>query len=86
MSELSLMFYMHYLKKPSPPKKNLTAQKMKLPLKISSVNVIRKLWIWSHLLKKSFMENFIFCAISLHQKDVDRTLRNIEVEELCNIS
>ena len=21
------------------------------------------LWIWSHLLKKSFMENFIFCAV-----------------------
>ena len=24
----------------------------------------RKLWIWSHLLKKSLMENFIFCALS----------------------
>ena len=24
----------------------------------------RKLWIWSHLLKKSLMENFIFCAVS----------------------
>ena len=23
----------------------------------------RKLRIWSHLLKKSFMENFIFCAV-----------------------
>ena len=23
----------------------------------------RKLWIWSHLLKKSLMENFIFCAV-----------------------
>ena len=23
----------------------------------------RKLWIWSHLLKKSSMENFIFCAV-----------------------
>ena len=22
-----------------------------------------KLWIWSHLLNKSFMENFIFCAV-----------------------
>ena len=21
------------------------------------------LWIWPHLLKKSFMENFIFCAV-----------------------
>ena len=25
----------------------------------------RKLWIWSHLLKKSVMENFIFCAVTL---------------------
>ena len=23
----------------------------------------RKLWIWSHLLKKSLMENFNFCAV-----------------------
>ena len=23
----------------------------------------RKLWIWSHLLKKSVMENLIFCAV-----------------------
>ena len=39
------------------------------------------LWIWSHLLKKSFMENFIFCTviddkictinvIFLHKKDI----------------
>ena len=25
--------------------------------------IIRKLWIWSHLLKKSSMENFVFCAV-----------------------
>ena len=24
-----------------------------------------KLWIWSHLLKKSLMENFIFCAVHI---------------------
>ena len=24
--------------------------------------------IWSHLLKKSLMENFIFCAVQHHQK------------------
>ena len=24
------------------------------------------MWIWSHLLKKSIMENFIFCAVTLH--------------------
>ena len=28
----------------------------------------RKLRIWSHLLKKSLMENFIFCAVDLPTK------------------
>ena len=36
-----------------------TAQKMKFSIRISSLNVT-KLQIWSHLLKKSIMENFIF--------------------------
>ena len=38
-------------------------KKWSFPFRISSVNVTkkrRKLRIWSHLLKKSFMENFIF--------------------------
>ena len=25
----------------------------------------RKLWIWSHLLKKPLMENFIFCVVTI---------------------
>ena len=28
------------------------------------VFILRKLRIWSHLLQKSLMENFIFCAVS----------------------
>ena len=32
------------------------------PLRISSVNCSRKLRIWSHLLKKSLIENFILSA------------------------
>ena len=47
-------------------KKCLTAQKMKFSIKdfFSKCNQIRSfLWIWSHLLKKSLMENFIFCAV-----------------------
>ena len=43
-----------------------TAQKMKLFVKefFSKYDQIRrKLRIWSHLLKKSLMENFIFCAV-----------------------
>ena len=43
-----------------------TAQKMKFSIKdfFSKCDQIRrKLQIWSHLLKKTLMENFIFCAI-----------------------
>ena len=43
-----------------------TAQKMKFSIKdfFSKCDQIRSfLGIWSHLLKKSLMENFIFCAV-----------------------
>ena len=43
-----------------------TAQKMKFSIEdfFSKCDQIRrKLWIWSHILKKSLMENFIFCAV-----------------------
>ena len=45
-----------------------TAQKMKFSSKgfFSKCDQIRSyLRIWSHLLKKSIMENFIFCAMLL---------------------
>ena len=44
----------------------LTAQKLTFFIKsfFSKFDQIRSfLWIWSHLLKKSLMENFIFCAV-----------------------
>ena len=43
-----------------------TAQKMKFSIKdffSKCEQIRRKLRIWSHLLKKSLMENFIFCAV-----------------------
>ena len=43
-----------------------TAQKMKISIKdffIKCDQIRRKLRIWSHLLKKSSTENFIFCAV-----------------------
>ena len=43
-----------------------TAQKMKFSIKdflCKCDQIHRKLRIWSHLLKKSLMENFIFCAV-----------------------
>ena len=43
--------------------KNCT-KKWSFPLRISSLNVTFSfLRIWAHLLKKSLMENFIFCAV-----------------------
>ena len=45
-----------------------TAQKMKFSIKdfFSKCDQIRrKLRIWSHLLKKSLMQNFIFCAVKI---------------------
>ena len=44
-----------------------TAQKMKFSIKDSFSKcdqICRKLWIWLHLLKKSLMENLIFCGVS----------------------
>ena len=57
-------------------------QKMKFSMQdfFSKCNQIRSfLRIWSHLLKKAFMENFIFSAVTeLHtSKGVLRTLSNI---------
>ena len=46
---------------------------MKFPMKDSSLNVTkssgkcRKLQIWSHFLKKSLMENLIFCAVKIQK-------------------
>ena len=45
-----------------------TAQKLKFSIKDFSGKcdqIRRKLWIWSHLLEKSLMENLIFCAVRL---------------------
>ena len=45
----------------------LTAQKMKFSVKVffsKCDKIRRKLRTWSHLLKKSLMENFIFWAVS----------------------
>ena len=45
----------------------LTAQKLKFSIKdfFSKCDKIRrKMRIWSHLLKKSLMENFNFCAVT----------------------
>ena len=46
-----------------------TAQQMKFPIKdfLSKCDQIHSFLLnWSHLLKKSLMENFIFCAVIYH--------------------
>ena len=46
--------------------KHVTLQKMKFSIKDFSRKcdqIHMKLRIWSHLLEKSLMENFIFCAV-----------------------
>ena len=51
--------------------KGLAAQKMKFSIKdfFSKWDQIRrKLRIWSRLLKKCLMENFIFCAVTASEK------------------
>ena len=47
-----------------------TAQKMTFSIKdffSKCAQIGRKLWIWSHVLKKSLMKNFIFCAVLVIQ-------------------
>ena len=48
----------------------ITAKKLSFPLRIFSVNVSKsaKLWISSHLMKNSLMENFIFYAVFTHKR------------------
>ena len=60
---------------------SITAQKMKFSVKdfFSKCDQIRrKLRIWSHLLKKSLMENFIFCAVYISQYSVLITCHNFD--------
>ena len=55
------------------------AQKMKFSIKdfFNKCDQIRSfLRIWSHLLKKSLMENFIFCAVDLVLRNVIYKLTN----------
>ena len=57
-----------------------TAQKMKFPITdfFSKQDQIRKkLRIWSYLLKKSVVENFIFCAVLLLKLSIDNSGQNL---------
>ena len=47
--------------------------------------ILRKLRIWSHLLKKSLLENFIFCAVwvTCHITDLWADALDQDLFELC---
>ena len=69
----------------------VTAQKMKFSIKdcFSKCSQIRIfLRIWSHLLKKSLMEDFIFCAVTLFTGAVLSQLTNIKIAifQIINLS
>ena len=49
--------------------RGVTVQKMKFSIKNFFSRFLR---IWSHLLKKSFMENFIFCAVGNYLSSQDQ--------------
>ena len=60
---------------------------MKVSIKdfFSKCDQIRSfLWIWSHLLKKSVMENFIFCIEFVLQRNRTIMIRNHEVIDCGN--
>ena len=57
----------HYIKQTGFTSRT-TAQKMKFSIKnFFSIcgQILRKLRLWSHLLKKSLVEKFIFCAVNI---------------------
>ena len=58
---------------------NFSAQKIKFPIKdfFSKCHQTgRKLRIWSHLMKKSLMQNFIFCGVCSEEKAKDFNRRH----------
>ena len=65
-----LRFAMHVFKLYDYSREPNNVQKVKFSIKgfFSKCDQIRSLLrIWSHLLKKSLMENFIFCAMKVSQ-------------------
>ena len=71
-----------------------TAKKMKFSIKnffSKTEEIFRKLRIWSHLLKKSSMENFIFCAVFygsnvIHTKRLCFCFSSLNQDELSKIN
>ena len=66
-----------------------TAQKMKFCTKdfFSKCDQIRrKLRIWSHLLKKSLIENFIFCAVTCTLQAMQNVPVHLKVDNIATMN
>ena len=66
---------------------HITTQKMKFSIKdfFSKCDEIRSfLRIWSHLLKKSLMENFIFCAVE-HKLNINSASQERLLNVICTL-
>ena len=69
-----LLFYFNFRSVTWVSSPDSSAYKMKFSIKdfFSKCDQIRIfLWIWSHLLKKPLMEDFIFCAVSSFSRIID---------------
>ena len=69
-------------------KKTPTEQKMKFSIKgfFSKCDQIHSfLWLWSQSLKKSFMENFIFCAVVVASSKPALIFGQNRIEENLNL-
>ena len=71
----------------------INARKMKSSIKdffSKCDQILRKLWIWSHLLKKSLMENFIFLcsvlSIDYFSTTYNVTIYRMKMKTYCNFS
>ena len=79
----SANFTWFILKYFAPYEPQYTVQYMKFSIKdfFSKCDQIRRLLrIWSHLLKKSLMENFIYCAVKCDSVSVPLILQNKVIE------
>ena len=48
--------------------------------------ICRKLRIWSHLLKKSLMENFIFCAVTCTLQAMQNVPVHLKVDNIATMN
>ena len=65
------------------PLRKTTATTQKMKFSINDFLIRRKLRIWSHLLKKFLMENFIFCAVCWSKFAF--FLRSLEMEQIARV-